>query len=112
MMSLAVAMSIACSRCSARCSGVIDFVVSRNCANGLSAKWNTFALVDRRSSSDRSVLTVELKFLEIIGNGMDDGDRATRIANSLLEKVDRMGIVRWRQCGHFHLSSTFFFVLK
>lgn len=30
MVSFAVAMSMACFKCSARCSGVISFVVSRN----------------------------------------------------------------------------------
>ncbi len=38
IVSFAVAISIACFRCSARCSGVINFVVSRNCANGLCAE--------------------------------------------------------------------------
>ncbi len=38
MISLAVAISIACFKCSARCSGDINLVVSRNCANGLCTK--------------------------------------------------------------------------
>lgn len=37
IVSFSVAMSIASFKCSARCSGLINFVVSTNCANGLCA---------------------------------------------------------------------------
>lgn len=88
--SLAVAMSIACFRCSARCSGVINLVVSRNCPNGLCAtKTNEIEFYRRKNP------TINLEFFQVICNRMNNTDRSTSIAHCLSHEINSLRIIRW-----------------
>lgn len=57
-------------------------------------------------------LTVELELLEIVGDGVNDGDRSAGVANGLAKEVDRLRIVRRRVRGFFELFQAMLFMLK
>lgn len=68
--SLAVAISNACFKCSARCSGVINFVVSKKWANGLCAtkKWykiyTEYKIFDQKTNNQDEIFQDYLQLHE------------------------------------------------